>query len=367
MHTDVLVVGGGPAGLAAAIAARGKGLRVTLVDPRKPPIDKPCGEGLLPEAAKALRGLGIDPEVRQSFRFTGIRFQDSRSSVAAEFMNGSALGVRRTVLHQLLLDRAETVGVNLIWGARAANQNSLYAEIDGQKTFFRWLVAADGLNSSIRHRAGLDPLLPRRGRFAFRQHYAVVPWTSFVEVYWGEGCQIVVTPTGRGEICLALFTSDHRQRLAQAVPQFPELSRKMAAAQPTSTECGARTVLSRAHFASRGNLALVGDASCSIDGIAGQGLNLAFQEAHLLADALAHEELGGYAEAHAKITQTPVNITRLMLLMAYSPWVREKALRMFAAKPTFFSKLMSIHAGSSENDALRLHELFGLGWRVLRA
>jgi menaquinone-9 beta-reductase len=367
MHTDVLIVGGGPAGLAAAIAARAKGLRVTLVDSRKPPIDKPCGEGLLPEAVKALRRLGIDPEAGQSFRFTGIRFQDSHSSVAAEFSNGSALGIPRRVLHQLLVERAQSVGVHLAWGAYAANENSLYAEIGGQRIFFRWLVAADGFNSSIRHRIGLDPLLPKRGRFAFRRHFAIVPWTPFAEVHWGEGCQIVVTPTGREEICLALFTSDHRLRLTSALPQFRKLAQRMREARPVSIESGARTVLARARSAARGNVALTGDASCSVDGIAGQGLNLAFQEAHYLAEALAREELAGYAEAHRELTGTAVNITRLMLLMARSSWIREKTLRMFAAKPMFFFKLMSVHAGSSESEALRLHDLFGLGWRVLRA
>ncbi len=60
MHrsTDVFVVGGGPAGLAAAIAARQKGLQVILADGAEPPIDKPCGEGLLPESLAALQDWG---------------------------------------------------------------------------------------------------------------------------------------------------------------------------------------------------------------------------------------------------------------------------------------------------------------------
>jgi len=60
MKSDVLVVGAGPAGLATAIAAAAKGLRVTVADARRPPINKPCGEGLLPEAVEALRGIGIE-------------------------------------------------------------------------------------------------------------------------------------------------------------------------------------------------------------------------------------------------------------------------------------------------------------------
>jgi len=57
--TDVVVVGGGPAGLAAAIAARLQGLRVVVLEAAHPPIDKVCGEGIMPEALAALRRLGV--------------------------------------------------------------------------------------------------------------------------------------------------------------------------------------------------------------------------------------------------------------------------------------------------------------------
>ena len=71
--TDVLVIGGGPAGLAAAIAARMKGFEVTVVDGTKPPIDKACGEGLMPDGLAALRriGVGLGREHGASFRGSG--------------------------------------------------------------------------------------------------------------------------------------------------------------------------------------------------------------------------------------------------------------------------------------------------------
>ena len=47
---DVVVVGGGPAGLAAALASRAQGLEVLVVDCAEPPIDKTCGEGLMPDS-----------------------------------------------------------------------------------------------------------------------------------------------------------------------------------------------------------------------------------------------------------------------------------------------------------------------------
>ncbi len=65
--TDVFVAGGGPAGLAAAIATRQAGLTVTLADAARPPIDKACGEGIMPEGMAALRRLGIKPAHPASF------------------------------------------------------------------------------------------------------------------------------------------------------------------------------------------------------------------------------------------------------------------------------------------------------------
>ena len=60
MPADAAIVGGGPSGLAAAIALRLRGFSVSVYDARRPPIDKPCGEGFLPGAASYLRELGIE-------------------------------------------------------------------------------------------------------------------------------------------------------------------------------------------------------------------------------------------------------------------------------------------------------------------
>ena len=68
---DVLVAGGGPAGLATAIAARLEGMRVRVVEPHAGTIDKACGEGIMPAGVAALRELGVELEGRP---FHGIRY-----------------------------------------------------------------------------------------------------------------------------------------------------------------------------------------------------------------------------------------------------------------------------------------------------
>jgi menaquinone-9 beta-reductase len=367
LQSDVLVVGGGPAGLATAIAARLKGLCVTVVDVRKPPIDKPCGEGLLPHGAAALDRLGIDLNSSLVYPFSGFRFSDEKSSASAQIPSGNAFGIRRTVLHRLLVDRASDVGVSFAWDTRALRFSSCGVHTSNGFLPCRWLVGADGDRSSVGRFAGLEARRGRRFRFGFRRHYEVAPWTDRVEVRWGEKCQVIVTPTGPSEICVSLFASDPRLRLDRALDYFPDVARRISGARPRSSEVGAITLLSRARAAARGNVALVGDASCTVDGIAGQGLSLAFRQALHLADALACGDLAKYESARRRIIRTPMRITRLLLAMNASSALRRKVLRLFAARPALFARMISIHTGESTASPLGAAEILNLGWRVIWA
>jgi menaquinone-9 beta-reductase len=366
MDTDVLIVGGGPAGLAAAIAIRQKGLGVTLIDSRTPPIDKACGEGLLPEATSALRDLGIELDRASAAPFAGIRFSDGNFSAAARFSRGMAFGLRRTALHRLLVDRASEAGVPVLWGTRISALHSAGAWVNGRLIRYRWLIGADGRHSAVRRFAKIGSTRGR-SRFGFRRHYAVAPWTDLVEVHWGQRCQVVLTPTGEREICVSLFTADAHRRLDRALSQFPGIARRLCDARPVSAEAGAVTSLAGARAVTRGNVALVGDASCTVDGVAGQGLSLAFRQALALADALARGNLALYQSAHQRIVRTATRMTRLLLLMNSSATIRRKALRLFATRPALFAKMIAVHAGETPSGSLRAAGILSLGWRVLCA
>src|SRR5580658_1172519 len=100
---DVFVVGGGPAGLAAAIAASRQGMRVVLADGDRPPIDKPCGEGLMPDSRLLATRLGVEIPESMGYEFRGIRFHGAERSVEGNFSAGCGIGVRRTDLHRALV------------------------------------------------------------------------------------------------------------------------------------------------------------------------------------------------------------------------------------------------------------------------
>src|ERR1700722_7947039 len=117
MLIDVCIAGGGPAGLAAALALRQQGFEVTVVDCAVPPIDKACGEGLVPDSLSILRRLGVELGPGTGYPFRGIRFSDGTSTVTGDFPNGCGLGVRLSLLHELLVKHAQAAKVNLIWRA----------------------------------------------------------------------------------------------------------------------------------------------------------------------------------------------------------------------------------------------------------
>ena len=114
---DLAVIGGGPAGLATAIHAARAGLHTIVIEKRSGPIDKACGEGLMPHATRQLELLGATPAGRP---FRGVSYLDARHRVTAQFDSGTGLGVRRTTLHAALLDAAVAAGA-CRWASRASS------------------------------------------------------------------------------------------------------------------------------------------------------------------------------------------------------------------------------------------------------
>ncbi|MGB8472645.1 MAG: FAD-dependent monooxygenase [Candidatus Acidiferrum sp.] len=189
MDTDVFVVGGGPAGLAAAIAARKRGFRVTVADGAQPPITKACGEGLLPDAVTALLELGVVLREEDGFVLRGIRFEDGPASVCAKFPRGHGIGMRRETLQQRMMERALDRGVTLVWNTPVTGLHGEGVVAGGNKISARWIIGADGISSRVRRWSGLECGRPPRHRFAFRRHYCLEPWTDFTEIHWGHKAQ----------------------------------------------------------------------------------------------------------------------------------------------------------------------------------
>ena len=366
-RSEVIVVGAGPAGIAAAIAARRRGLRVTAFDARTLPIDKPCGEGILPQGVAALRELGVSlpPEFVHSFQ--GIQFVDEATVARADFADATGFSVRRVKLHQILARRAMEEGVEFRWGTPVNQIDRGMVATARERFSYDWLIGADGQNSQARKWAGLEPRSAPRKRFGFCRHYRVEPWSDAVEVHWARGCQMFVTPLAKQEIGVVVFSRDPALRLERALPQFPALAKKLRGATPTTRELGDTTSLRILPAVTRGRIALIGDASGTVDAVTGHGLSLSFEQAEQLSDALKNGDLSRYEAAHRKIAAVPIAMTRLMLLMERSDWIRRRALRLLQNTPGLFAKLLAIHSGTEPLSSVGLTEIADLGWKFLWA
>ena len=380
---DVFIAGGGPAGLAAAIAAAQRGLSVLVADGMAPPIDKACGEGLLPDTIAALAQLDVDTSAVESSFFRGIRFLSVDSSgrpIVAEgtFPCNSGRGMRRTILHQLLLDRATALGVRFSWQTVVLGIES-HETHAGQGTTSarsqvrtsrgthhpRFIIGADGHQSRVRAWASLDRASTAARRIGLSQHFAIAPWSNHVEVYWGDNAQAYVTPVSSREICVAFVARRKFSSVEQALSQFPQLQQRLQSALPIGKPRGSVTFSRKLHRVTRGNIALVGDASGSVDAITGEGLGLCFRQALALGDALHASDLRSYQQAHAALRRLPSVMARALMLMDSSPRLRNRTFHLLQRHPQLFEGLLSLHIGEAPVGLLGSSGLLATGARIL--
>ena len=395
---DLAICGGGPAGLATAIAARQAGLSALVLERAGQAPDKACGEGLMPHGLRALGALGalsrLDPAACSPFR--GIRYLlgDGRS-VEGRFRHGDGLGVRRTALSAALESRARELGVEL----RRATVESFVQSEDGvellatsaaapaERIWARLLVGADGLQSKVRRLAGLEAPAKGPRRFGLRRHFHCAPWSELVEVHWGDGVECYVTPAGAGRVNVAFLWDDGLRgagpenapgEAPEGVPEkpgfeallarFPAVAERLGGAAAESESRGSGPLLRPVKARIGQRVALVGDAAGYIDAITGQGLSLALGSAIALVGALdtgpaprrlPAPEAGPPPARSLDVTALPAALLRYhrsqrgpwlryalpargLLLLAGRPRLRRAALGLLSRSPRLFTTLLGL-------------------------
>jgi flavin-dependent dehydrogenase len=340
-------------------------MSVAVADGIGPPIDKACGEGLMPETIAALSELGVQIQPDAGYRFRGVRFLQQDAQVGAEFPQELGVGIRRTILHEWLIARAEERGVRMLWRTPVSAITSDGVQLPGEFVASRWIVGADGSGSRVRRYSGLDAPARQNQRYATRRHYRVRPWTDHVEIYWGHRAQAYVTPIGRDEVCIVVMaTCPKDANFDSALRDCPQLKQHLTGAELASRERGAVTQMHSLRAVHSGNVALVGDASGGVDAITGEGLRLAFRQAIALADAMERGDLPSYARAHRNLARKPTLMGNLLLTLSGNYTLRARSIRMLAKRPQLFARLLAIHTGRAAWGDL-LFAGTHLGWRLL--
>ncbi|WP_037683907.1 NAD(P)/FAD-dependent oxidoreductase [Streptomyces griseus] len=337
---DLLIVGGGPAGLATAIHAVHAGLDVAVAEPRPTPVDKACGEGLMPGAVRTLAELGI---ALPGHPLRGIRYLDAEDDTRhaeADFRHGHGRGVRRTDLHAALARRAAELGVPVHpvkVDPATVRQDARRVTAAGLTA--RYLAAADGLHSPVRRHLGLDLPDPRPPRYGLRRHFAVAPWTDHVEVHWSARAEAYVTPLGPELLGVAILTG-RRAPFDVQLAGFPSLADRLPP-HASSAVRGAGPLRQRVRGRVVGRVLLVGDAAGYIDALTGEGVSLALAGAAQLVRCVRGDRPLDYEHAWRRASRRHRLLTDTLVRLRAHPRLAHLVVPTAVRLPSLFTGLVN--------------------------
>lgn len=305
---DLAVIGGGPAGTAAAITAARSGAKVLLLEKGSFPRHKVCGEFVSAESLELLDSLlSVSRElVTSAPRLHRARvFIENRMLETA--VEPAAASIPRIDLDAALWHSAKGHGVN-------ARDRKVVSSIDGQGPFAIRTADQEFRARAVIHAAGRWSRLDfkesatkngngRQGNWlGLKAHFREESPPDSVDLYFFEGGYCGIQPVGtngrhRINAC-AMVRSDVSASLESTFRQHPELSKRSAHWQPVTDTVATSPLIFRRPEPVQGHILRVGDAAGFVDPFVGDGISLA-----LRSGALAAKSLRSFLEGHGSLQQ----------------------------------------------------------------
>lgn len=314
---DVVVVGAGPAGSTTALRLAREGFSVALVDARRFPRFKPCGEFMSPEVLPMLDELGLRAELEATGcrAVRGMLLHGHGRRVRGRFVDVGAArapfdhgwAVRREVFDETLLRAAGSAGAEIFEGWRVVG---LLRDADGRVEGVRahrageaelvlrgnYTVGADGTRSSVATALGVRRETEWLRKIALTTRYEGVPWNDHAEVHFLDHGFFACAPIDGDAVSLNLVLDRaeyEREPLGRDellelwLARTPALGTRLARGRRCDPVRGIGSMAMSTSAQTFDGAALVGDACGYVDPVTGEGIFFAIKGAQLLAETLA--------------------------------------------------------------------------------
>ncbi len=315
---DVVVVGAGPAGSAAAAWAARAGYDVLVVDSASFPRDKACGDGLTPRAVAELERLGLGEWLDARIRHRGLRMSGFGGDVEVDWPGPSFPSTGSAVARLELDDRirkvAEDSGARMLLGIKAvaAHHDSAGRVVsvvlaDGSELGCRELIVADGARSPLGRKLGRrwhqETVYGVAARGYLESPRGDEPWlTSHLELRSPDGAVLPgygwIFPLGNGAVNIgvgALSTSKRPADLAlrPLMSYYTDLRRDEWGfhGQPRAVSSALLPMGGAVSGVAGPNWLLIGDAAACVNPLNGEGIDYGLETGRLAVDMLGSGDL----------------------------------------------------------------------------
>ena len=357
---DVIVVGAGPAGSAAALAARRGGAGVLLLDRDNFPRDKPCGDGIAAEALDVLNDLGVENAASGYPAVSRLRLVGPGGPAVARPLPRPAHTVPRLVFDARLVEAAVEAGAELrrhaVREIRPADDGVI---VDG-RFHGHVLIGADGATSVVRRAVGAAVNPPGHLAFAIRGY---APTSNTDE-------QLIVTtrqrwpayawefPVGDGTANVGYGEVLRGRPLSRAYLER-RLREMLPGAEPTGLRGHHLPLSTRRPAPAKGRVLLAGDALSLINPFTGEGIFYAVLSGALAGAAAAGNDPASYRHALRRRLGRHLRHSRLAALMSREPRMVDAAVRAADRDGAVFRRMVELGLGDGVFDLRTIGRIIG--------
>lgn len=338
MHSPCVIIGGGVAGLSAAIRLTELGIEPLIIEASTPPSHKVCGEFLSPESLPVLRRWGIDPVLITSAHFFG------PTGRVEYIFPCPAGGLSHLQLDPLLIKRAQAGGAIFLSGTTVIELQSSQAghEVSlstGERVQTPKLIVATGRLPQK------EPKAPRFRYMGIKAHFADLPVKDSLEMFFLNGAYLGISPIEEGKCnlaCLAridLFSGDPNDWILQLRKENRILDQLLHQGSSLFSDWMKVSIPS---FGTKQNTLsphtfFVGDAAGTIPPVTGNGLSMAIESGVLAAEHLVHGNGLSYSKMWRSQFQKSIFWGQLLHQAALRPFFNKFLLKGAQRSPSLIN------------------------------